>query len=163
MSFRKIILLVVALSFIVLSATSGAFAAAAKKNTASAAQSSSSPTLKFDSIGFVNMQDVLQSHPQLRQTQQKIMDTARQKEREATAAAEKEPDQAKKAQLVQAKRMEMAQEEQKLMAPILRDCEQAVRDIAAKKKLALVLDQFVVLVGGVDITQDVIQQLSRSK
>ena len=81
----------------------------------------------------------------------------------ASAAADKETDTAKKAQAVQAKRMELAQEEQKLMAPIYRDCEQAVREVAVRKKLALVLDKFVVLIGGEDITQDVIQQLAKSK
>ena len=59
--------------------------------------------------------------------------------------------------------MELAQEEQKIMAPIYRDCEQAVREVAVRKKLTLVLDKFVVLIGGEDITQDVIQQLSKKK
>ena len=89
--------------------------------------------------------------------------SAAAKKPEAKAAADKETDVNKKAQAVQAKRMELAQEEQKLMAPIYRDCEQAVREVAVKRKLTLVLDKFVVLIGGVDITQDVIQQLSRKK
>ena len=59
--------------------------------------------------------------------------------------------------------MEVAQEEQRLMAPIYRDCEQAVREVASRKKIVLVLDKFVVLIGGVDITQDVIQQLAKKK
>ena len=94
---------------------------------------------------------------------QQIANLYRQKENEAKAAADKETDQQKKAQAVQAKRMELAQEEQKLMAPIYRDCQQAVREIAVKRKLTLVLTNAVVLIGGVDITQDVIQQLSRQK
>ena len=87
----------------------------------------------------------------------------RKKANEAKAAADKETDNAKKAQAVQAKRMEVAQEEQRLMAPIYRDCEQAVREVASRKKIVLVLDKFVVLIGGVDITQDVIQQLAKTK
>ena len=106
---------------------------------------------------------VLESHPKLNEVRQQIANVARQKEGEARTAAEKETDTAKKAQAVQAKRMELAQEEQKLMAPIYQDCQQAVREVASRRKLTLVLDKFVVLIGGVDITQDVVQQLSRKK
>ena len=86
---------------------------------------------------------------------------SRQKETEAKAAADKESDPAKKAQIVQAKRMELAKEEQKIMDPIFRDCQQAVREVAVNKKLTLVLNKSVVLIGGSDITQDVIQQLAK--
>ena len=57
--------------------------------------------------------------------------------------------------------MELAKEEQKIMDPIFRDCQQAVREVAVNKKLTLVLNKSVVLIGGSDITQDVIQQLAK--
>ena len=116
-----------------------------------------------DFVGIVDRGEILNNHPGLNQARQQLANIARQKENEAKAAADKETDTAKKAQAVQAKRMELAQEEQRLMAPIYRDCEQAVREVATRRKLTLVLDKFVVLIGGVDITQDVIQQLSRKK
>lgn len=47
------------------------------------------------------------------------------------------------------------------MDPIFRDCQQAVREVAVNKKLTLVLNKSVVLIGGSDITQDVIQQLAK--
>ena len=56
---------------------------------------------------------------------------------------------------------ELGEDEDKLMAPLYRDYEQAVHEVAVKKKLTLVLDRFVVLIGGIDITQDVINELSR--
>ena len=151
MSLKKIMLLILTMS-IVVSFAAVASAAAAKKPAAAA------QTASTESVG-----QILDNHPGLAAARQKLADIARQKENEAKAAADKETDTAKKAQAVQAKRMELAQEEQKLMAPIYRDCEQAVREVAVKKKLTLVLDKFVVLIGGVDITQDVIQQLSRKK
>ena len=157
MSLRKITLLVIAISLIVMSLSISA-SAASKTKAANTAQTASSET-----VGVVDRGEILNNHPGLKQVQQQLATIARQKENEAKAAADKETDTAKKAQAVQAKRMELAQEEQKLMAPIYRDCEQAVREVAVKKKLTLVLDKFVVLIGGVDITQDVIQQLSRSK
>ena len=151
-------LFVIVLSFAVMTLATAASAAAAKK---APAQAAAAPSADF--VGVVDRGEILNNHPGLAAARQKLADIARQKENEAKAAADKETDTAKKAQAVQAKRMELAQEEQKLMAPIYHDCEQAVREVAIKKKLTLVLDKFVVLIGGVDITQDVIQQLSRKK
>ena len=150
---KAIVLLLVA---VILGTASCAFAAQ-KKAAATAAAATS------DSVGIVDRGEILNNHPRLQQVQQQIMNIARQKEQEAKAAADKETDTTKKAQAVQAKRMELAQEEQRLMAPIYQDCEQAVREVAVRKKLTLVLDKFVVLIGGVDITQDVIQQLAKKK
>ncbi len=145
------------MSLVVMGLVSSASAAPSKKSSAAAAAANS------DSVGIVDRGEILNNHPGLEKARRQLADLARQKENEAKAAADKETDTAKKAQAVQAKRMELAQEEQKLMAPIYRDCEQAVREVAVKKKLTLVLDKFVVLIGGVDITQDVIQQLAKKK
>ncbi|MBQ9389138.1 MAG: OmpH family outer membrane protein [Synergistaceae bacterium] len=156
MSVKKLILLALTVSLIIASLSAAASAASKK--------SSSSPApIASESVGIVDRGLILDNHPGLNQARQQLANIARQKENEAKAAADKETDTAKKAQAVQAKRMELAQEEQRLMAPIYRDCEQAVREVAVKRKLTLVLDKFVVLIGGVDITQDVIQQLSRKK
>ena len=152
---RKAIVLL--LAAVILCTASCAFAAKPK----AAAPAASATTA--DSVGIVDRGEILNNHPRLAQVRQQLANIARQKEQEAKAAADKETDTAKKAQAVQAKRMELAQEEQKLMAPIYQDCEQAVREVAVRKKLMLVLDKFVVLIGGVDITQDVIQQLAKKK
>ena len=157
MSARKIILLTLTVSLLIMSLAVSASAAAKKAAATTAA------TANADFVGIVDRGEILNNHPGLNQARQQLANIARQKENEAKAAADKETDTAKKAQAVQAKRMELAQEEQRLMAPIYRDCEQAVREVAVKRKLTLVLDKFVVLIGGVDITQDVIQQLSRKK
>ena len=152
---KKVLVILLVLSILAISST--AFAAA-KKSSAQPTQTASS-----ESIGIVDRGEILNNHPQLAQVRQQLANIARQKENEAKTAADKESDTAKKAQAVQEKRMELAQEEQKLMAPIYRDCEQAVREVAVRKKLTVVLDKFVVLIGGVDITQDVIQQLAKKK
>lgn len=160
MSAKKIILLVLAVSLFTASLAVAASAAARRSSSSS---SSASTSASSETVGIVDRGEILNNHPGLAQVRQQLANIARQKENEAKAAADKETDTAKKAQAVQAKRMELAQEEQRLMAPIYRDCEQAVREVAVKRKLSLVLDKFVVLIGGVDITQDVIQQLSRKK
>ena len=114
-----------------------------------------------DSVGVIDMYEVTNNHPKMNDAKAQLATISRQKETEAKAAADKESDPAKKAQIVQAKRMELAKEEQKIMDPIFRDCQQAVREVAVNKKLALVLNKSVVLIGGSDITQDVIQQLAK--
>lgn len=141
----------------ILAVSSASFGAAKKTSAASA------PAATFDNVGIVDMNEVFSSHPKLNQILQQVNNIGRQKENEARAAAEKETDTAKKAQAVQTKRMEFEQERQKLTAPIYRDCQQALREVAARKKLVLVFDKLLVLIGGVDITQDVIQQLAKSK
>ncbi|MBQ4470667.1 MAG: OmpH family outer membrane protein [Synergistaceae bacterium] len=155
MSAKKLILLVLTVSLLVMSLSFTANAAAKKSS------SSSAPAASASSVGVVDRGEILNNHPRLEQVRKQLANIARQKENEAKAAADKETDTAKKAQAVQAKRMELAQEEQKLMGPIYQDCEQAVREVAVKRKLSLVLDKFVVLIGGEDITQDVIQQLKK--
>lgn len=159
---KKMLLLVSVLSLAVISFAHSAQAAAARRSNTSAAASAPAVNAS-DGIGIVDRGEILSKHPGLARVQQQLATIARQKENEAKTAADKETDTAKKAQAVQAKRMELAQEEQKLMAPIYRDCEQAVREVAVRKKLTLIVDKFVVLIGGVDITQDVIQQLSKKK
>ena len=115
-----------------------------------------------ESVGVIDMYEVTNNHPKMNDAKAQLATISRQKETEAKAAADKESDPAKKAQIVQAKRMELAREEQKIMDPIFRDCQQAVREVATNKKLTLVLNKSVVLIGGSDITQDVIQQLAKS-
>ena len=116
-----------------------------------------------DSVGVIDMYEVTNNHPKMNDAKAQMATISRQKETEAKAAADKESDPAKKAQIVQAKRMELAREEQKIMDPIFRDCQRAVREVAVNKKLTLVLNKSVVLIGGSDITQDVIQQLAKTK
>ena len=151
MFLRKALLLIGLALLCVMALGTVAFAAAAKAPAAA------------DNVGVVDIDEVTNNHPGMANARQQMSNLSRQKENEARAAADKESDNAKKAQVVQQKRMELVQEQQKLMEPIFRDCQQAVREVAANKKLSLVLNKSVVLIGGVDITQDVIQRLQRKK
>lgn len=139
------------------------FVAAISGAAFAAAKSSAKASDSAVNIGVVEIEEVVQSHPGLKKARQDVANLSRQKENEAKAAADKEPDQAKKAQIINQKRMELVQGEQRIMEPIYKDCQQAVRDVATKMKLTHVFMKTVVLIGGTDITQDVIQQLSRKK
>ena len=87
-----------------------------------------------DSVGVIDMYEVTNNHPKMNDAKAQLATISRQKETEAKAAADKESDPAKKAQIVQAKRMELAKEEQKIMDPIFRDCQQAVRTTRSEER-----------------------------
>ena len=112
-----------------------------------------------DTIGVIDSQGIISKHPAFEEAAKQLQQIAKQKESEAKAAADKEKEPADKARVVQAKRGELAREEQRLMEPIFKDCQEAVRVIAKKKNVTLVLEKASVYFGGLDITQDVIQQI----
>ena len=114
-------------------------------------------------IGVIDSQLIVSKHPSFENTAKQLQQMMRQKENEAKAAIDKEPDQAKKAQIMQTKRMEAAREEQNLMEPIYKDCQEAVRIIAKQRNVTIVLEKASVYFGGQDITEDVIKQLEISK
>ena len=118
-----------------------------------------SAAMAADTIGVIDSQKIVTEHPKFEDVSKQLQQIGSQKESEARAAADKETDTARKAQVVQAKRMELAREEQRLMEPIFQNCQDAVRVVAKKKNVTLVLEKAAVYFGGVDITQDVIQQL----
>nr|HPJ27137.1 OmpH family outer membrane protein [Synergistaceae bacterium] len=62
----------------------------------------------------------------------------------------------------QKKREEAALEEKRLMDPLFKEIDLAIRTVAKAKKLDIVLDNTGVFYGGIDITNDVIQHLQKS-
>lgn len=115
-----------------------------------------------DVIGVIDAQAVFAAHPKLASVQEQVAKIVEAKQKEAQAAIEKASTDAEKANIYNQKRMESAQEEQKLMEPILKDLDNAVRVVAKNKGLTMVIDKSVTLLGGLDITQDVIQELKKS-
>ena len=126
-----------------------AFAAAAPK------------TPPGDVIGVIDSQLIVSKHPSFENTARQLQQVMRQKENEARTAVDQEPDQAKKANIMQTKRMEAVREEQRLMEPIYKDCQEAVRVIAKQRNVTIVLEKASVYFGGEDITDYVVQQLMR--
>jgi outer membrane protein len=112
-----------------------------------------------DTIGVIDSQEIISKHPSFEDAAKQLQQTVRQKESEAKAMADKETEPAKKAQAVQTKRMELAKEEQRLMEPIFKECQEAVRVVAKKQNITLVLEKASVYFGGKDITDDVIKQV----
>ncbi|GHT00543.1 HlpA protein [Synergistales bacterium] len=114
-------------------------------------------------IGVIESQAIISKHPGYENATKNLQQILKQKDSELRSAVDKETDNAKKAQLAQAKRIEMAREEQRLMEPILKDCQEAVRIVAKNKKITIVLEKTYVFFGGIDMTEDVVQQVKVSK
>lgn len=118
--------------------------------------------LAAEKIGVIEPQTVLSQHPKMAQVRKQIQEVLQKKQEEAKAAIAKEKDDKKKAEIYQTKQNEAAVEEQKLMAPILKDMDVAIRSVAKAKGLTLVIDVAQALMGGVDITHDVIAELKKN-
>ena len=112
-------------------------------------------------VGGIDPQKVLFQHPKYEQTLRQIKNIADQKQNEAKVAIDKEPDDNKKAELFRRMRMEIAEEEQKLMQPLFKEIDLAVRTVATVKKITIVVDKTALFYGGIDITDDVVQELKK--
>jgi outer membrane protein len=114
-----------------------------------------------EKVGVIDPQKVLFQHPKFEQTQKQIKSIADQKQNEAKAAIDKESDNNKKAELFQNMRRVIAEEEQKLMQPLFKEIDLAIRSVATAKKITVVVDKTALFYGGVDLTDDVVQELKK--
>ena len=114
-----------------------------------------------DVMGCVDPQKIMFQHPKFEQTQKQVKAVMEKKQQEAKAAIDKESDDKKKNQIFQTKRQEAAKEESKLMEPLFKDINLAIRKVATAKKITVVVDKSSVFYGGIDITQDVITELKK--
>ncbi|HCP07171.1 MAG TPA: OmpH family outer membrane protein [Synergistales bacterium] len=142
MSRSRKILSVVTLSVLVLTALSGIAMAQEK-------------------IGVIDPQKVLFQHPKFEQAQRQIKTVVDKKQAEAKDAIDKTSDNNEKQRIFETKRQEAAREEQKIMEPIFKDIDLAIRTVAKAKGVTVVLDKTQVFFGGADITEDVIQELKK--
>ncbi len=116
-----------------------------------------------DKIAVAAMNVILNNHPRAEQTKKRIDAMLRAKSQEAMKETEKVTDRDKKAQIVAKKQREAAEEERKLMQPLEKEIFAAVRTVQRAKGCDVVLDAGSVVMGGVDITQDVIAELKKKK
>ena len=117
--------------------------------------------LAEEKVAIIDPQKVMFQHPKFEQTQKQIKTVMEKKQNEAKAAIDKEKDNNKKAQIFQAKRQEAAVEEKKLMDPLFKDIDMAIRSVCKAKAVTVVVDKNAVFFGGLDITDDVVQELKK--
>lgn len=114
-----------------------------------------------EKVGVIDPQKVLFQHPKFEGVQQRIKSVVEKKQQEAKSAIDQTADNQQKQQVFEKKRQEAAAEEQKLMQPLFKDIDMAIRTVAKAKSLTIVLDKGQVFFGGADITEDVIQELKK--
>jgi outer membrane protein len=114
-----------------------------------------------EKVGGIDPQKVLFQHPKYEQILKQVRSIADQKQNEAKTAIDKESDNNKKAEIFQNMRKAIADEEQKLMQPLFKDIDIAIRTVATAKKVTVVVDKTALFYGGVDITDDVVQELKK--
>lgn len=121
----------------------------------------SSIAIAAEKIGVIEPQKILFQHPKFEQVTKRVQAVLDSKQNEAKSAIEKASDNKKKAEIYATKKQEAAIEEQKLMAPLFKEINLAIRTVAKAKGITVVLDKAQVFYGGVDLTEDVIQQLKK--
>lgn len=114
-----------------------------------------------EKVGAIDPQQILFQHPKYEQTLKQIQSTAEKKEKDAKGAIDKESDNAKKQQIYQNLVREISEEERKLMKPLFDEIDIAIRTIATNKGITVVVDKSALFMGGVDITDDVVQELKK--
>ena len=112
-----------------------------------------------DILGYVNAQAVMTRHPRYVQVQKQLSAFSDKKRKEAQAAIAKTKDTKKQQQIYQSKRLEVVNEESKLMTPLFKDIDNAIRSAASANKVSVVINKSAVFYGGKDLTKDVISRL----
>jgi outer membrane protein len=112
-----------------------------------------------DTLGVIESQKVLYQHPNFELVVKQIGENGRKKEAGIQKALEKTMDLDEKRRIFEENAREMREEEARLMRPIDKECQDAVQAVAQKKKITVVLEKNSAYFGGVDITEEVIQQL----
>lgn len=112
-------------------------------------------------VGGIHPQSVLFRHPNYEKTLKQIESIANNKMNVADEAIKKAEGDDKKRELFQNVRREIAEEEQKLMQPLFDDIERAIRTVATQKQITVVIDSASLFYGGIDITDDVVQELKK--
>lgn len=119
-------------------------------------------------VGYIDINKVLESHPKIEKAKKDINDFAiKTKEdfqkqldeavKNKTAAEAQQLKAEYEARLNQV----VAQKQQEILKPILDDIKLTVRDVAKKKGIDIVLRGEIVVVGGIDITDDVIKAIKK--
>ncbi len=121
-------------------------------NIASAASSSS--------VGVIDYQQAMAEHPDVKnlQTQMETAVSDIKKEFDEKSAGMNDQE---KADYYMQCQQRLAQKQQELLEPIRQAVEGAIKKVADKRGMAVVIDKAAVIYGGQDITQEVIAELGK--
>ena len=113
-----------------------------------------------DRIGFIDSQRILAAHPKSAESERYLDDFHRRNADEAEEAARGETDPARRMAIVQEARSESEQEEWRIMSPLLADINRVIEMVAQARGVTVVVERAYVFFGGVDLTEDIIREVS---
>ena len=121
-------------------------------NIASAASSSN--------VGVIDYQQVMAAHPDIQKLQEQmeaaVNDIRKEYEEKSAGMNDQE-----KADYYRQCQERLAQKQQELLDPIRTAVDAAIKKVADKKGLSVVIDKMAVIYGGQDITQDVVSEIKK--
>lgn len=109
-------------------------------------------------VGYVDMQRALDAHPRKASSEEALNQFARAKAAELRRAAQGKST-AEQANLARRTQEEILRRRAELLAALDKDIRAAVERVARRAGVSVVLDRTVVLYGGVDLTDQVIEEL----
>ena len=111
-------------------------------------------------VGKVNYQMLVQQHPDLAKVQTTMQAESEAAKKEFDAKAASLGDKEKQEYYMQLQQR-LQLKNQELMVPLFSKVDAVIKEVSDAKGLAVVVDKGAVIYGGQDITQDVINKLSK--
>ena len=112
------------------------------------------------SVGVVDYRQAGSQHPQLAAANAEMQKASQEAQADFEAKSASMNDQ-EKADYYQQTMQRLQQKNEELMEPIDKSIQDAVKSVAEKKGLSVVIEKGSVVYGGQDITQDVVKQLGK--
>ena len=114
------------------------------------------------SVGVVDYRQVGSQHPQLAAANAEMQKASQEAQADFETKSASMNDQ-EKSDYYQQTMQRLQQKNEELMEPIENSIQDAVKKVAEKKGLSVVIEKGAVVYGGQDVTQDVIKELGSSK
>lgn len=111
-------------------------------------------------IGYVNSNQLLQSHPKMQKAQLDMKNAAQKAQENFNSRSAGKTDQEKQ-QIASEIQRDLDQKERSTMQPILSDIMKAIQAVRKEQNLDIILEQGAVVDGGTDVTSAVTAKLSK--
>ena len=111
-------------------------------------------------VGVVDYSQVMSQHPKVQAASTEMQTAVQEAQKEFETKSANMNDNEKRDYYTQTQQR-LQQKNQELMEPITKSVEESVKKVAEQKGLSVVLEKGAVVYGGVDITQDVLKQVSK--
>ncbi|MFO7818968.1 MAG: OmpH family outer membrane protein [Halanaerobacter sp.] len=103
-------------------------------------------------IGYVDMQQLFQDHPQKKASEEEL-ETAAETLKEELKTRSKTMDKEARQELLKKYQDQLSRQETELIDDVLKDINQKVSQVAQEKELSIVLDKSAVIYGGHNLTE----------